>query len=335
MKKAARYLSVPWLVTVFVFGLLPWSEVSCNAKEINLRATQSGYQTLYGGVSSPSKIMEVAKEEADQTQEALTKSIEMAKADLLVVCSPFAAVFWAACLATLLLVCSSPPSRLRLQCCTTLVVVMAAMMIIQWNVGTPLERRVDGLLHEAIKADPQKAMVLAAGINSGVTVWFWLTLTAVVLTGATEFLSDLLGQQGQAAISSTAPIGAIALAALLAMTGVAAQFVYWGVGIERMEAQLAELKRPEQERIAKAEADERERQRQQREEEARRQAEEQRQQAEQQRKAAELEKQRLAEEKALKERAEQERHEGRSRRTTCPETSRAAAPGKRTDKTGP
>jgi hypothetical protein len=37
-----RYAPVPWLRLIFIFGFLPWSEVSCNAKEFQYRFTQSG-----------------------------------------------------------------------------------------------------------------------------------------------------------------------------------------------------------------------------------------------------------------------------------------------------
>src|SRR5437899_2782638 len=50
---AKRFLSLPWLILIGVFGFLPFAEVSCTSKDTHWSASQSGYQALYGGVSSP------------------------------------------------------------------------------------------------------------------------------------------------------------------------------------------------------------------------------------------------------------------------------------------
>jgi hypothetical protein len=61
MAGAKRFLSLPWLTLIFIVGFLPWSEVGCSSGDFNWRVSQSGYQALYGGVSSPFDSLEVAK----------------------------------------------------------------------------------------------------------------------------------------------------------------------------------------------------------------------------------------------------------------------------------
>jgi hypothetical protein len=307
MNTAGRYLSLPWLVLIFVFGFLPWAEVSCNAKDVHLRVTQSGYQTLYGGVSSSYNVMELVRDKAsaemDLNREQFSKTLEAKRSDLLASFSPFAVIFWAAALAFLLIVLLAPLSFLRLKYCAPLAALMALMLVAQLVLGTPLERGVNEAVHQIIEKDPGKALMVAGAIASGETVWFWLAFAAVCLMAGTEFLTNLLWKNSYASVSYTGPISVVISAAVVAVAGVAVQMLLWQVGVMRMEARLAELDRPEQERIARAKAAEES----QKQEYQRQQEERQRQQADLQLQA---ERQRLEAEKKDRELA-QEREQQR------------------------
>ena len=75
--QAGRFLSLPWIVLIFVFGFLPWSEVSCNARDIHLHITQSGYQTIYGGVGSSYNVVQLVQEKAsaEKRQRAILQEL--------------------------------------------------------------------------------------------------------------------------------------------------------------------------------------------------------------------------------------------------------------------
>ena len=78
VKKVGRFLSLPWIVLIFVFGFLPWSEVSGNAHDGSGRLTQSGYQDLYGGAASSSHGVQEANEKAsaEPDREQLSKTLQ-------------------------------------------------------------------------------------------------------------------------------------------------------------------------------------------------------------------------------------------------------------------
>jgi hypothetical protein len=128
INQVGRFLSLPWLILIFVFGFLPWCEVSCNAKDVHLRVTQSGYQTLYGGVSSSYNVMEIVRDKASAElnvdREQFAKTLEAKRTDLLASFSPFAVIFWAAALAFLLIVLLAPLGFLRLKFCGPLAALM-------------------------------------------------------------------------------------------------------------------------------------------------------------------------------------------------------------------
>src|SRR5262249_43484325 len=138
---AKRFLSLPWLILVFIFGFLPWSEVSCASKEFNWRVSQSGYQSLYGGVSSPFNSLEAARsvalKEMNTSKQALSKSIETERSDFLMACSPFMALFWASAVIALACVCFTPLTGVRLGICLGLAGFMIAMLVITLVLGTP------------------------------------------------------------------------------------------------------------------------------------------------------------------------------------------------------
>jgi chemotaxis protein histidine kinase CheA len=95
-----------------------------------------------------------------------------------------------------------------------------------------------------------------------------------------------------ASASYVGPTSVLVSAGVVAAAGVALQMLLWQVGVMRMEAHLAELDRPEQERIARAKADEEKRQQDQKRQQA-----ELQQQAERQRLEAEKKKRELAQER--------------------------------------
>jgi hypothetical protein len=312
MNQVGRFLSLPWIVLIFVFGFLPWSEVSCNAKDVHLHVTQSGYQTLYGGVSSAYNVAELVREKAsaemDVDREQFSKTLEAKRSDLLASLSPFALILWATVLAFLLIVLLAPLSYLRLKYCGPLAALMLLMLVVQLIAGTPLERGVNEAVHQVIEKDPAKALAVAGMIASGETVWFWLVFAAVFLMAGTEVVTNLLWRNSFASVSHTGPTSVVISAGVVAAAGVALQMLLWQVGVMRMESRLAELDRPEQERIARVKADE-ERQKQERQ----RQQAELQLQAERQRLEAEKKDRELAQERE-QQRVESERQRVESER---------------------
>jgi hypothetical protein len=251
-----RFLSLPWLMLVAVFGFLPWSEVSCASREFSFRVSQSGYQALYGGASSPFDSVEAAKDLADRKmntdKHALAKTLERERAGFLMSCSPFMVVFWTLGLATLGWICLAPLSGLRLTVSLILVTLMIAMLLITLAVGTPLERRVAQAMNEAIRDDPDSALVMALTLTTGKTAWFWLTFVFVLLIGATEALCNLLWKSMELVKASVLfGVGSATVFGLI--IGIGAQVLLWEVGLSAMESRLAQLHRAEEEKIRKAE----------------------------------------------------------------------------------
>lgn len=252
-----RFLSLPWVAAIIVLGFLPWSEVACNSKEINWRATQSGYQTVYGGIGSPFDIVEVAKKAASKEladkPEALSKSIEVERSGFLMSYSPFMMFFWMMVLAVVLFICLMPLSKVRLTFCVAFAGMMLVTLVIQSILGTPLESRINHKVTESIKDNPQEAMKLALTITSGKTVWFWLVLTAVFLFGSTELLTNLLWDS-YITISSTIPAVITFFAGLIGIAGVGTQVVLWQSKIADIESRLAEYRDKERKKAEQARA---------------------------------------------------------------------------------
>jgi phage FluMu protein Com len=193
---AKRFLSMPWLVLVVIFGFLPWCEVSCSSKDFHWQVNQSGYQALYGGISSPFDSIETAQESASKNRkidkEVVTKDMQKERSDFLMACSPFVGVFWVVIVAMVACICLMPLSGMRLGVCLGLVGLMLAMLVITMVAGMPLERRMTMAVQQAIRDDPDTGMMMVAAISSGKTVWFWLVLSSVLLIGATETAINLV-----------------------------------------------------------------------------------------------------------------------------------------------
>lgn len=333
LNRVKRSLSLPWVIMISIFGFLPWSEVSCNSKalEVQWRASQSGYQALYGGISSPFDVLEEAyrddQKQVSMNKQALSKQIETKRSNFLMACSPFMMLFWTAALATLSCILWTPLSTTRLKMCLVLAGFMAAMLLITLIVGTPLELRVNRAVYEEIKRDPHSALIMSAAIISGKTPWFWLTFTAVLLIGLTEAFSNLMWKTLEY-ISPITFIGIGTTAAVLALSGVGLQFILWELGLTAMESRLAQIHHAEQERErARQEAarqrqlaleQERERQGQlvlEQERERQRKQREQREafEARQRELAQERERQRLAAMRQADEERQQQRRDARKR----------------------
>ena len=302
---AKRLLSLPWLLLVFVFGFLPWSEVSCSSKDFHWRLGQSGYQAVYGGISSPFDSMEVAQDaalkEASTNKRELTKRIENERSDYLMACSPFLVVFWVTALIMLLCFFLIPLSKVRLAIGLALAGLMLTMLVITLVAGMPLERRIDRAVQQAIKSDPESGMIMVAALQSGKTFWFWLVFAAVLLIGAAEAVANALWRTFELVrLNLLVVIGS--LAAFIIITGVGAQAMAWAAGMTAMEARVAQLQKAEQEKTRKLAEAENAKREQERQAEAKRQADLRKQREEN-----------AAREKALlqereRQRLEQERH---------------------------
>jgi hypothetical protein len=55
---------------------------------------------------------------------------------------------------------------------------MTLLLIVQAILGLPIDRGIDEAIHVAAAKEPNQAIMLAATVNSTVTIWFWLTLNA-------------------------------------------------------------------------------------------------------------------------------------------------------------
>jgi TolA-binding protein len=305
------------------------------------------------GIHSGTAAKNAALQDAGANRQALSKNIETERSDYLMACSPFMVLFWVATLATLLYVCLTPLGMSRLGACLAFAGIMAIMLVITLValatnnarnsgrrsratpsngkvnslqdlrpgplvVGTPLERRVERAVHEAIRADPDSALMMMATITSGKTVWFWLALVSVLLVAATEAVSNLLWKSFE--LVRPVALGGIAAGALvLAVAGVGTQAVLWQTGLTAMESRLAQLNQVEEEKARKADEAERSRREAQGLMEERRQAELRKQRedydARQKDLEQERERQRLEAERLRleKERKDQERREEEAR----------------------
>jgi hypothetical protein len=131
-----RYLSSPWVLMTFLFGFLPWCEVSCNSREFEVRLTQSGYQALYGGVSAPPVMEEVFTQESERRQSSLTVTSEGLRKQLgversyLANLSPFLVFFWGTNLALIGIICFVPLGEWRLGFALPLCGILLGILIL-------------------------------------------------------------------------------------------------------------------------------------------------------------------------------------------------------------
>jgi hypothetical protein len=306
-----RRLSLPWLVAIFIFGFLPWSEVSCSHKDFPLRVSQSGCQAVYGGVSSPFDFVEAAQQAAQKKfgtdKEALAKAIDREHSDYLLSCSPFVVVFWVGILALAVCTWAAPLGVSRLRICLGLSGLLALMLLLIAALGTPLERRAAWAMGEIMKTDPDQALAMTLLMTSGKTCWFWLAFGAVGLVACTEYLSWFFFKTGK----QFPPALTVGLAgiAFLSVAGLLTQCLLWKTGLTVMENRLSKLQQIENEKTRKAEQDRKAR------DDERRLAEEKRQAdhtAQQKALALERERDRLEAERKARERqekAEQDRLE--------------------------
>lgn len=255
-----RYLSLPWVVMTFLFGFLPWCEVSCNSKEIEIRLTQSGYQALYGGVSAPPAMEEMLAKEpelshtafsAPQSLQEMRKKLEVERSYLANV-SPFLIFFWIANFALLDIICFVPLGGWRLGFALPLCGVMLIVLILHACLGLPLEHRVGQMLAEAVREDAADGMFLLAVFKTGKTFWFWLTLALVILLAMTEPILNWLRAERW---SSWHLPGSIAGgAAGLMLVAVIVQFALREVVVSNLENRISQLRKAEEEKRQLAEA---------------------------------------------------------------------------------
>jgi hypothetical protein len=264
LAKTSRFLSLPWLILIAIMGFLPWSAVSCNAKDFHVQLSQSGYQALYGGVSSPFDSIEAAQEAAQQQKKSvheLAKQVAFERTDFLISCSPFLVFFWVAVLAMVLLVCLLPLSVARLEYSLALVAVMMVTLLIQLVMDTPLERRITKIVSEMIREDPTQAMTMMAVISSGKTVWFWLVALMVILLGVSEaFANTFLGKSFEL-VPHGLPVTVVVVAACLGAMGVIVQVAFREFGISVLQSKIDHLNQIEQAKLAKVEQAKRDRER--------------------------------------------------------------------------
>ncbi|MGH7174209.1 MAG: hypothetical protein ACRELG_28400 [Gemmataceae bacterium] len=301
----------------FVFGFLPWCEVSCNSREIDAHLSQSGYQGLYGGVSAPPAMEEMLAKESEQrnlsqsvneSREGLHKQLGIERSYLANV-SPFLVFFWAANLALLGIICFVPLGSWRLGFALPLCGVLLGVLILHACLGLPLERRVGQVIGQAMReAPPSDRMFLLAAFKSGKTVWFWLTLACVVLLAMTEPLLNWLRAERWG--GWIVPGSITAGAAALMLVAVIVQFAMREALVSGMENRMAQLRQAEEEKRRQAVAEQRQREEEHRAEIQRRavEAERLRQQA-----AMKAEEARLLEQRRLRELEEEERRRQKER----------------------
>lgn len=308
-----RFLSLPWLLTICLLGLLPWSEVSCNSREVSIRVTQSGYQAVFGGVSTPLGIGELlAEERHEQDKQSLLEAVKFERSDFLMSASPFLVVFWIALLFMIGLAIFVPLGSTRRNLAIGFLTVAALVLVIQALVSLPLERRIAHHVAEQIRRDPNYAKVALLTLTSGKTAWFWLTFVFLGFATATEITLGAFKGLHRPVPVSTALIF-VGLFIPLFLTGIIAQVILREVGIGGLEAKIHQIRQIEQEQAARAEAARLEREQRQRDEQQRRQRllyEQQEQERQRQKALRELEerdRQRRQELEAERARVEEER----------------------------
>jgi hypothetical protein len=299
-----------------LFGFLPWCEVSCYRRNIEIRLSQSGFQALYGGVSSPLAMEEMLSQEFERGQatlgeqqrmQGLHKMLEVEQSYLANV-SPFLVLFWGANLALLGIICFVPLGAWRLRFVLPLCGVMLMVLILHAGLGLPLERGVGQLIGEAVRKNGPDWMVWFPAIKACKTFWFWLTFGLVILVALTEPLFNWLRAErwGGWLVPSSIVGGATGLM----VVALVVQFVLREATAGNLENRIAQIRQAEEEKRQQAEGEQ-----QRREEE--RFADVRRQEAEaeymRQQAALKAEEARLLEQRRLREQEEEARRRRKER----------------------
>lgn len=250
--KGWRFLSLPWLITILLFGFLPWCEISCHKTEIRL--TQSGYQAIYGDVSLPPAVDDALVKQAERNSldlEATRKQLGFERSYLANV-SPFLIFFWVACVCLIVIICSTPLGGLRLGFTLPLAGVMLVTLVVHAASGLPLERRFGLVMGELLRKDAESMLAIAA-FTVGKTVWFWLILACVGLLGISESLLNWLRAECLLRWKLPAILGGTGF--VFALSGVVIQFAVREAIVSNVESRIAQAQKAEQEKKQRADAE--------------------------------------------------------------------------------
>ncbi len=161
---------------------LPFIEVSCYDRVV---ITQSGFETIYGGVSTTSLLKETAMK-SKRTDVSNTKTeVEEKKTKPCLVMGAVALVIFASGLAGFLM----PVGETRGMLLTLAVVLCLAAIAFQITVGFPLKAEiVERLAEKKPSSDPYSdprseaigEVMAAMMISVKFSVWFWLWLLTII-----------------------------------------------------------------------------------------------------------------------------------------------------------
>jgi hypothetical protein len=265
-----RYCSMPWLLILFLCGFMPWCSVGCSARDAakSLTITQSGYQALYGGTSTPLRYESLAEKapatpkhaqsgefdlQASQSERAgLSEGVKLHRSDPFAMVSPFTMLFWAAAVALVVTILSIKLGRLRLIMVAGFYAIMLFAFISQGLLGLPLERLAGDLLGSALVKEPDSAFA-AVIISIDKTTWYWVALGAVLLISLTEAINALWREVVEPRTPILVPAALWIGFGFMAISGTVVQYGLRELVLSDKESRIAELKQAEKKFQADAE----------------------------------------------------------------------------------
>jgi DNA-directed RNA polymerase subunit RPC12/RpoP len=262
-----RWLTLTGLLVLLTAGFLPWAEVTFNTKNLHLRVTESGFQSLYGGFSLPpgmSALFQYSqKNSPPPDSQQLQKTLDFERADILMSASPFLVVNWASLLVSGLVILLYPLGNTRSVYLGCLLGIIFVTLFLHHLTGLPLERRVNFAIHENIEFYENDATI-PLSTTTDETPWYWACVGIILVTGVGEFLLFSLRSAAPGTVALHTQVGVVGIFLILLTFGIGCQMIGREIFFSDQGKKIARLQATEQ-----AARDERERQRQEEEAAAR------------------------------------------------------------------
>jgi DNA-directed RNA polymerase subunit M/transcription elongation factor TFIIS len=188
-----RFLSPSLLALTALCFFLPWVEVQCNGK---VMATQSGFQTIYGGMSTPGLMENTVNQMKSQLPPEVVQQAESQQK------TPDPAVLVALAFVVIVLggitALGLPQSSTRTIFVGGCAGAALLFLALQAAIGFPIENNMaETMAQNAMKnggKGMESALMGSAMIEIHCSLWFWLTLFLLLATVGSAFAEKSLSR---------------------------------------------------------------------------------------------------------------------------------------------